>query len=91
MFNRKYMIKKHLGKIIIGLSGLIGFTIGFLTNAKTLIFIIGLFSIMMYFNIMITTLANAFIGRDINPNYDIFWKIFFLLISCISFGVYINL
>lgn len=60
--------------------------IGILSNIRTLLLTIGIFSLLFYLNIALTTLGNAFIGRNINPNYDIFWKILFIIISscCLS-------
>lgn len=64
--------------------------IGILSNIRTLLLTIGIFSLLFYLNIALTTLGNAFIGRNINPNYDIFWKILFMLIASILFGIYFN-
>lgn len=60
-------------------------------NFKCVILTIGIFSLLFYINISTTTIANAFIGRSINVNYDIFWKVLFILISSISFGIFFNI
>lgn len=50
-----------------------------------------LLNLLMYINIAITTLGNAFIGRNIDMNYDMFWKILFILMSAIGFGIYFTI
>ena len=58
---------------------------------KSVLLSVGIFSLMFYINIATTTLGNAFIGRNIDPNYDIFWKIFFIVVTALSFGIYFNI
>ena len=58
---------------------------------KSVLLSLGIFSLMFYINIATTTLGNAFIGRDINVNYDIFWKLLFTFISSLCFGIYFNI
>ena len=60
-------------------------------DTKILLLSTGIFSLLMYFNISFTTLANAFIGRDINPNYDIFWKMLFIITTSLTLGIYFNI
>ena len=62
-----------------------------IVGLKCLLLTIGIFSLLFYINIVTTTLGNAFIGRDIDMNYDIFWKILFIIISSLSFGIYFSL
>lgn len=50
-----------------------------------------IFSILMYFNITLTSLANAFIGRGENTILDIVWRILFILLASIGLGIYFNI
>lgn len=50
-----------------------------------------IFSFLMYFNITLTSLANAFIGRGENTIIDIIWRILFIILSAIGFGIYFNI
>ena len=45
----------------------------------------------MWINTALTTLGNAMIGRDVDVNYDIFWKILFIILASAGFGVYFNI
>lgn len=65
--------------------------IWYVMGLKCLLLVTGIFSLLFYINIATTTLGNAFIGRDINMNYDIFWKILFMILSSVSFGIYFNI
>lgn len=58
---------------------------------KAALFAFSSFCLLMWVNVTLTTLANAFIGRDIDVEYDIFWKILFILLSSVGFGVYFNI
>jgi len=58
---------------------------------KALVLSISIFSTMMFFNIVMTTLGKAFQNNNINVNYDIFWKLLFITISSIGFGIYFNI
>lgn len=61
---------------------------GFTVGAKLSLLATGLFSLLMYTHITITTLANAFVGRNIDPNYDVFWKFLFIVIGTICTTLY---
>lgn len=50
-----------------------------------------IFSILMYFNITLTSLANAFISRGENTILDIVWRILFILLASIGLGIYFNI
>lgn len=63
----------------------------YLGSWKSLAFVGGLGCLLMFVNISLTTLGNAFIGRNIDMTFDIFWKIFFIVMSSICFGIYIAL
>lgn len=86
----KHKIINNIGKIItlsvIVVISLIWAFIGF----KSVLLTIGILTLLSYINTAITTLGNAFIGRDININYDIFWKMLFIFISSLCFGIYFN-
>ena len=62
-----------------------------LVSFKSVLLSTGIFSLLMYFNITTTSLGNAFIGRDFNRHNDVFWRILFILISSLSFGIYFNI
>jgi len=48
----------------------------------------GLYSIGMYIHITITTLTNAFVGRELNSHGDLFWKMAFLIIGCLCLTLF---
>ncbi len=58
---------------------------------KAFILSCSIFSLLFYFNVAITTLGNSFSGRVIDNNYDIFWKLLFISIASIGFGIYFNI
>lgn len=84
-------MKENFGKILFGsllcIVALIWIIVGFKASLLTG----SIFCILMYLNTTLTTLGNAMIGRDVDVNYDIFWKIFFIILSSIGFGVYFNI
>lgn len=84
-------MRKNFGKILlIFISLVIGF-IWIIAGFKAGLLTITIFCLLMYLNTTLTTLGNAMIGRDVDVNYDIFWKIFFIILSSIGFGVYFNI
>lgn len=87
----KDKIINNIGKIItlsvIVVISLIWAFIGF----KSVLLTIGILTLLSYINTAITTLGNAFIGRDINMSYDIFWKMLFIFTTSLCFGIYFNI
>ena len=86
----KEKIINNSGKIILLIVTLIAIFMWIFIGFKSMLLTIGILTLLSYINITITTLGNAFIGRDINLNYDIFWKILFSFIISICFGIYFN-
>lgn len=86
----KEKIINNIGKIILLIVILIAIFMWIFISFKSMLLTIGILTLLSYINITITTLGNAFIGRDINLNYDIFWKILFSFIISICFGIYFN-
>lgn len=86
----KEKIINNIGKIILLIVTLIAIFMWIFIGFKSMLLTIGILTLLSYINITITTLGNAFIGRDINLNYDIFWKILFSFIISICFGIYFN-
>lgn len=75
---------------------LTGFVVGlaliyFLISFKACVLTCSIFFLLLYFNITITTLGNSIANHNINPNYDIFWKLLFIILSSIGFGIYFNI
>ena len=87
----KDRIINNIGKIIILSVLLIIILIWVFIGFKSVLLTIGILTLLSYINTAITTLGNAFIGRDININYDIFWKMLFIFISSLCFGIYFNI
>ena len=87
----KNRIINNIGKIIILSVLLIIILIWVFIGFKSVLLTIGILTLLSYINTAITTLGNAFIGRDININYDIFWKMLFIFISSLCFGIYFNI
>lgn len=84
-------IINNIGKIITLFVIVIIFMIWVFIGFKSVLLTIGILTLLSYINIAITTLGNAFIGRDINMSYDIFWKMLFIFISSLCFGIYFNI
>ena len=84
-------MRNYFGTIILlslTLSGsLIWLTIGF----KGFVLFVSIFCILMWLNISFTMLGNAIIGHVEDINYDLFWKMLFILLASVGFGVYLNL
>lgn len=59
-------------------------TLGF----KCALLMFSIISVLMYSHISITTLSNAFMGRNIDADTDAFWKLFFILCSSIGFAIF---
>lgn len=87
----KNRIINNIGKIIILSVLLIIILIWVFIGFKSVLLTIGILTLLSYINTAITTLGNAFIGRDINMSYDIFWKMLFMFITAVCFGVYFNI
>ena len=86
----KEKIINNIGKIILVIVILIAIFMWIFISFKSMLLTIGILTLLSYINITITTLGNAFIGRDINLNYDIFWKMLFIFITSLCFGIYFN-
>ena len=82
-------MKYYLLTLIAAIVALI--IVGNVIGIKALVLSISVFSTMMFFNIVMTTLGKAFQYKDINVNYDIFWKLLFITVSSIGFGIYFNI
>ncbi len=84
-------MKQNFGKLlltfVVGVLIFVGITVSF----KAALLTASIFCILMYTNTVLTTLGNAMIGRDIDVNYDIFWKLLFIILSSIGFGIYFNI
>lgn len=87
----KDKIINNIGKIIILSAIVIISLIWIFIGFKSVLLTIGILTLLSYINTSLTTLGNAFIGRDINMNYDIFWKLLFMFITAVCFGVYFNI
>lgn len=57
---------------------------------KTSVFFFMLYSLMMFLHISLTTIANSFMGgrSDFNGKGDLFWKMYFLLGTCVGATLY---
>lgn len=90
----KENITKTLSKLQNVLQGLFligGILIWVFVGFKGFLLTCSIFSVLMYFNITITSLANAFISRGENTIIDIVWRIVLIIISAIGFGIYFNI
>lgn len=60
-------------------------------SVKAFLLFIALYSFGMFTHITITTWSNAFIGREVNVQGDIFWKMFFLFIGCLTLTIFFSI
>ena len=84
-------MKNHFGKILLASTLIVGTLLWIIVGFKAALFALSSFCLLMWINTALTTLGNAMIGRDVDVNYDIFWKILFIILSSAGFGVYFNI
>lgn len=80
---------KILNKVLLIVPLLIALCIWYMFSFKICLLFYGLFSLGMYIHISITTLCNAFIGREVNVSGDVFWKMLFLIIFCLTMTLFL--
>lgn len=80
---------KFLNKVLLVLPLIILVILWHIFSFKTGLLFYGLFSLGMYIHISITTLCNAFIGREVNVKGDVFWKMLFLIIFCLTMALFL--
>lgn len=85
------MIRDNFGKYLSAFVGGIVLSLWLAIGFKAALLSVTLFCLFMWLNTMFTTLGNAFIGRDIDMNYDIFWKILFIILASVGFAIYFNI
>ena len=59
-----------------------------LNDCKGLFIGYGIFSLLMYVNVATTTICNALTTRVVDKKGDIFWKLYFIIMTSLSFGAY---
>lgn len=82
---------KFLNNILIVVPVCIALVLWIAFSFKTCLLFYGLFSLGMYIHISITTLCNAFIGREVNVSGDVFWKMLFLIIFCLTTALFLSI
>ena len=82
-------MNKFLNKVLLIVPLLIALCLWYVFSFKACILFYGLFSLGMYIHISITTLCNAFIGQEINVKGDVFWKMLFLIIFCLTMTLFL--
>ena len=82
-------MNRFLNKFLLIVPLLIALSLWYVFSFKTCILFYGLFSLGMYIHISITTLCNAFIGQEINVKGDVFWKMLFLIIFCLTMALFL--
>ena len=80
---------KFLNKVLLIVPLLIALSLCYMFSFKICLLFYGLFSLGMYIHISITTLCNAFIGREVNVSGDVFWKMLFLIIFCLTMALFL--
>lgn len=78
-----------LNKVLLIVPLFIALCLWYMFSFKIFLLFYGLFSLGMYIHISITTLSNAFIGREVNVSGDVFWKMLFLLIFCLTMALFL--
>ena len=82
-------MNNFLNKVLLIVPLLIALCLWCIFSFKICLLFYSLFSLGMYIHISITTLSNAFIGREVNVNGDVFWKMLFLLIFCLTMALFL--
>lgn len=70
---------------------LIGLPLFIFFSIKTLVLFLTSFCIMMWFNITLTTIGNALIGRLVDAPGNAFWRILFMILGATGLGIYFAL
>ena len=81
-------MEKFLNNVLFVVPFCIALLLWWLVSLKGGLLFYGLYSLGMYFHITITTLSNAFVGREINEKGDLFWKIVFLISFCLCLTLF---
>ena len=87
MIEKKNM-DKFLNQVLLVVPVFIAILLWCFVSFKCCLLFYGIFSLGMYIHITITTLSNVFIGREVNMVGDVFWKISFLIISCLCLSIF---
>ena len=82
------MIDKFLRNVLVVVPVCIALILWWAVSLKCGLLFYGIFSMGMYLHITVTTMSNAFMGRDINVDGDLFWKTCFLIISCLCLSIF---
>lgn len=82
-------MNNFLNKVLLIVPLLIALCLWCIFSFKICLLFYSLFSLGMYIHISITTLSNAFIGREVNVSGDVFWKMLFLLIFCLTMALFL--
>lgn len=82
-----YKIQRIIQTIFVVSIVLVWFIVGF----KSFLLTLSICCLLMYLNISITSLANAFISRGEHTIIDVVWRLLFIIIASIGFGVYFNI
>ena len=80
---------KFLNKVLLIVPLLIALSLWYMFSFKICLLFYGLFSLGMYIHISITTLCNAFIGREVNVSGDVFGTMLFLIIFCLTMALFL--
>ena len=84
---KKNSMDKFLNNILIVVPVCIALVLWIAFSFKCCLIFYGLYSLGMYLHITVTTLSNAFIGREINSKGDLFWKIVFVILASLCLSV----
>lgn len=84
-------MRNYFGKIILGIITIFSCIFGIIFNFKIVCLFIGSFSLLMFINISFTSLCNALVGREITVENDVFWKMVFILLTCIFYCLFFSL
>lgn len=87
--NTKHFLNKTIMLFIIYIIVLA--VLAFIFGFKCALLMFSIISILMYSHISITTLSNAFMGRNIDADTDAFWKLFFILCCSIGFSIFFTI
>ena len=78
---------KFLNNVLFAVPFCIALLLWWIVSLKCSLLFYGLYSLGMYLHITVTTLSNAFIGREINSKGDLFWKIVFVILASLCLSV----
>lgn len=84
-------MNKYSNVILLSILLILFLFLWLIVNIKTSFLFIGIFSLLMFFNVVITSLSNVMAGKNLPEEGTTFWKLILITISSISLGIVLTI